>query len=122
MRFWWGVRDGVVHRWRKALGVTRTNNDGSKRLIRADSEWGAERQREKRLAPERVERRRRTGRELNLGRYLRQGYHGPRRTKAEVALLGRMSDENVARRTRRTVNAVRQKREAPARSRRASRN
>jgi hypothetical protein len=24
--YWWGVSQGVVQRWRKALGVTRTNN------------------------------------------------------------------------------------------------
>jgi hypothetical protein len=37
---WWGVSEGVVWRWRKALGVTRTNNEGSRRLIRAASERG----------------------------------------------------------------------------------
>ena len=26
IRFRWGVSEGVVHRWRRALGVTRTNN------------------------------------------------------------------------------------------------
>src|SRR5438876_8820403 len=31
--YWWGVTEGVVWRWRKALGVTRTNNEGSQRLI-----------------------------------------------------------------------------------------
>ena len=36
-------------------------------------------------------------------------------TKAEVKLLGRVPDEEVARRTRRTVDAVRQKRQALAR-------
>ena len=40
--FWWGVSDGVIHRWRRALGVTRTSNEGSQRLIRAASELGAE--------------------------------------------------------------------------------
>jgi hypothetical protein len=36
---------GVAHRWRKPLGVTRTSNDGSQRLIHAASERGAERER-----------------------------------------------------------------------------
>src|SRR5947207_708658 len=26
---WWGVSEGVVWRWRKVLGVTRTNNKGT---------------------------------------------------------------------------------------------
>jgi hypothetical protein len=56
-------------------------------------------------------RRRRTARELDLGRHLRKGYHGPRWTPAELALLGNLADEEVARRTGRTVNAVRQQRE-----------
>jgi hypothetical protein len=54
---------------------------------------------------------------LGLGRYLQKGYHGPWWTKAEVALLGRVSDEEVARRTGRSVYAVRQKREALRRHR-----
>ena len=74
-------------------------------------------QRGKALTPEQVERRRRTACELDLGRYLPKGYHGPWWTKAEVALLGRVPDEEVARRTGRTVNAVRQKREILKRQR-----
>ena len=64
-----------------------------------------------------MERRRRTAHELDLGRYLPTGYQGPRWTKAEVALLGRLPDEELARRTGRSVNAVRQKREASSRHR-----
>jgi hypothetical protein len=32
VRYWWGVSEGVVHRWRKFLDVTRTNNPGTHRL------------------------------------------------------------------------------------------
>src|SRR5262249_9752796 len=42
LRFWWGVSTRVVRRWRQALGVTCTNNEGSQRLIRAASQRGAE--------------------------------------------------------------------------------
>jgi hypothetical protein len=111
VQFWWGVSWRVVKGWRRALGVTRTNNEGTRRRIRAASELGAAQQRGKRLSPEQVERRRRTAKELGLGRYLRPGYHGPWWTKAEEALLGRLPDEEVARRSGRSVNAVRQKRE-----------
>jgi hypothetical protein len=40
-RHWWGVSGGVVHRWRRALGVTRTNNAGTRRLMLAASAKGA---------------------------------------------------------------------------------
>jgi hypothetical protein len=40
--FWWGVSEGVVWRWRKALGVTRTDNAGSHRLIRASASAGGQ--------------------------------------------------------------------------------
>jgi hypothetical protein len=69
------------------------------------------------LPHEQVERRRRTALELGLGRHLKTGYHGPWWTKAEMALLGRVPDEEVARRTGRSVNAARVKRESLGRPR-----
>jgi hypothetical protein len=62
------------------------------------------------LSPEEVERRRQTTRELVLGRNLRPRYHGEWWTAEEVALLGVLTDAEGARRTGRTVNAVRVKR------------
>jgi hypothetical protein len=88
-------------------------------LIRAASERGAEQLRGRPLSPEQVERRRRTAKEQNLGRFLHKGYPGRWWTKAEVRLLGKVPDEEVARRTGRSVDAVRQKREKLARARRA---
>jgi hypothetical protein len=61
----------------------------------------------KRLPPEQVERHRQTAVEKNLAQYLVTGYHGPRRTEADIALLGTMPDEEVGRRTGRTAPAVR---------------
>jgi hypothetical protein len=68
VRWWWGVSVGVVWRWRKALGVTRATNEGSRRLIRAAAEKGAAAQRGVPLPAEQVERRRQTALELDLGR------------------------------------------------------
>jgi hypothetical protein len=96
VRYWWGVSAGVVWRWRKALGVTKINNAGSQRLVRAAAEKGAATLRGVPLTPEQVERRRRTALELDLGRHLITGYHGPRWTEQETALLGRLSDAEVA--------------------------
>ena len=106
---WWGVSEGVIHRWRRALGVTRTNNPGSRRLILAAAEQGAEAVAAREWTDEeRVRRRLRV--ELGLARYLPKGYHGPRWTAKELALLGRLRDKEVARRTSRSAGPVRQRR------------
>ena len=47
---------------------------------------------------------------LNLGRFLKSGYHGPLWTPEQVALLGTMLDEEVAVRIGRSVTGVRLKR------------
>ncbi len=39
---WWGVGVRVVWQWRKALGVGRTDNEGTPRLIQGSAEKGAE--------------------------------------------------------------------------------
>jgi hypothetical protein len=77
----------------------------------AASEAGATVMRGAALPPEQVKRRRRTALELGLGRNLHLGYHGPRWTEEDVALPGVLRDGEVARKTGRSVNAVRQKRE-----------
>jgi hypothetical protein len=104
---WWGVSQRAVWAWRRALGVGRADSEGSRRLIRCAAEKGAARLRGKSLPPEQVERRRRTAIEKGLGRNLVTGYHGPRWTKRQLRLLGKMSDDQAARRTGRTPNAVR---------------
>jgi hypothetical protein len=42
LRYWWGVRVGVVARWRKAFGVERMDSPGSAHLIQAAAEKGAQ--------------------------------------------------------------------------------
>jgi hypothetical protein len=102
-----GVGVKTVWRWRRSLGVTRTNNPGTNALMRQASEKGASVVRGQQLSEEQVERRRRTALELNLGRMLRPGYHGPRWSEEQLGLLGTMMDEEVAQATGRSVNAVR---------------
>jgi hypothetical protein len=46
---------------------------------------------------------------LNLARHLRPRYRGDEWTEAEIKLLGQLPDDEVARRTGRTVEAVRVK-------------
>jgi hypothetical protein len=92
------------------LGVDGwTGTEGTRRLVRAAAEKGAAGFRGKSLPPEQVERRRQTARELNLGQYLDPA-HGQGWSKAELRLLGKVSDAEVADRTVRSVNGVRVKR------------
>jgi hypothetical protein len=105
--YWWGVSQGAVARWRKALGVGRSDSPGTRRLVKAASEAGAATQRGRRLPAEQVERRRRMSRELNLARHLRPGYHGPRWSAEDLALLGTAADADVGAQVGRTVGAVR---------------
>jgi hypothetical protein len=63
------------------------------------------------LPPEQLEQRCRTAREKNLVQYIIPGYHGPWWPRDELALLGALPDDEVARRTGRSCNAVRVKRD-----------
>jgi hypothetical protein len=107
VRWWWRVGVKAVWKWRRSLAVTRTNNPGTNTLMREASEKGASQLRGKVLSEDAVERRRRTAIELNLGRMLRHGYHGPRWTDEELGLLGEAADAEVAQATGRSVTAVR---------------
>jgi hypothetical protein len=111
IRYWWGASAAVVRNWRKALDVTRTDNEGSQRLIRAAAEAGAKVMKAREWTDEERERRRQVNAELGLAANLVLGYHGPLWTPEDISLLGQVPDAHVARRTGRTVGAVRQKRE-----------
>jgi hypothetical protein len=111
IRHWWRVGVTLVWRWRKALGVGRMDSEGSRRLIQAAAEAGADVLRGVPLSEEECARRSRTNREKGLKRHLHPGYHGPRWTPAEVALLGTLPDDALAAQVGKTPGAVRQKRE-----------
>jgi hypothetical protein len=106
LRHWWQVSEGVVWRWRRAFGVGRRDSEGSRRLIQAAAEAGAEVLRGVPLSAQECARRSRTSRELGLKRHLHPGYHGPRWTPEELALLGTLPDEEVAVRVGKTPGAV----------------
>jgi hypothetical protein len=110
VRFWWGVAPGVVQQWRRFLDVTGTNNPGTHRLQRANAHAGGDAAKAKEWTEAERQGKREIAERLDLGRHLRHGYHGPRWTKAERALLGKLPDAQVARRTGRTAAAVRVKR------------
>jgi hypothetical protein len=109
--FWWGVGCNTVWSWRKALGVEgRDGTEGSRRLIQAAAEKGADQVRGKPLSPEQVEQRRRTARALNLGQYLEVARQKRAWPAKHLSLLGKLPDAEVAARTGRSANGVRQKR------------
>jgi hypothetical protein len=110
--FWWGASHTAVGNWRRALGVSCIANEGTARLIQASAEKGAEAVKAREWTEEKRERRRQAAVEQALGQYLTPGYHGPRWSAKDIALLGTIPDEEVARLTGRRVRAVRQKREA----------
>jgi hypothetical protein len=64
--YWWGVDQGVVWRWRKALGVTRTNNEGSRLLNQAAAAAGGEAMRKRGLSDEECDERSLAAVRLNL--------------------------------------------------------
>jgi hypothetical protein len=108
--YWWSASSEAVKRWRRVLGVGRTDNEGTRRLMRAAAEKGGEAARGREFTDEECDERSRRVLRLNLARYLHKGYHGPRWTPAQLRLLGRYPDEVVAAKVGRTVGAVRSKR------------
>jgi hypothetical protein len=104
---WWAASQRAVWAWRKALGVNRTDNEGTARLILASAEKGAEAVKERGWPDEERERCRQINAEMGLAQNLVLGYHGPLWTPEDIALLGTVPDEKVARKTGRTVEAVR---------------
>jgi hypothetical protein len=109
--YWWGASSEAVKRGRRVLGVGRTDNEGTVRLMRAAAEKGAAELRGKELPAEEVERRRQTALELDLAQHLQKGYHGPWWTAKDLALLRKLPDDEVAARVGRTTEAVRSQRQ-----------
>jgi hypothetical protein len=109
--FWWRASSSAVNDWRRALGVTRAGNEGTARLVLAAGRQGAEAVRAHEWTEDERDRRRHVNAQKGLAANLILGFHGDWWTPEEIVLLGTVPDGRVARRTRRTVNAVRQKRQ-----------
>jgi hypothetical protein len=106
LRYWWGVSNKTVAKWRKALGVNRRNNEGSQVLICAATTKARSAQ-----EPVRSTEYRQRQRE-NLRRRRLQGSApelamGKRWTSDEKSLLGTMPDREVASRTGHPLSSVR---------------
>jgi hypothetical protein len=99
-----------VRAWRKFLDVTRTNNPGTHRLVKANAQAGADSLKAMEWTDAECDVKSELARHLNLGQYIKPGYHGPWWTAKEKRLQGKLPDAEVARRTGRTIGAVRVKR------------
>jgi hypothetical protein len=108
---WWRVTATVVCCWRRAFGVTKINNEGSNRLVRAAAADGAEAVKQKEWTAEERDAKRRLALANNHARHLRGVVREDTWTAEEIALLGQLPDAVVARKIHRTVSAVSQKRE-----------
>jgi len=96
LRHWWGVGERAVWKWRRALGVGRTDNPGSARLIRAASQKGADEMKRKEWPAQAREQRRERAVAGNYAARLQPGYHGPRWTKPlQVAAPGGGSQQRA---------------------------
>jgi hypothetical protein len=116
IRYWWGVSNLTVSRWRRALGVNRKNNVGSRALIRAAMNKARATQ-----APVRSQAYRQKQRDNIIRRRLAgaapESATSKAWTLAHKDLLGTMPDRDVAARTGHppsSVRTVRQKLGIPA--------
>jgi hypothetical protein len=110
LRFWWGVGEKLVWKWRRALGVGRTDNPGSARLIRAASQKGADEMKRKDWPAQARQQRRERAVVGNYAALLQPGYHGPRWTRGQLVLLGTDADKVIAARIGKSRDAVRAQR------------
>jgi hypothetical protein len=115
LQHWFGISEHRVWSWRKAFGVSRCGTEGSRRLHGELSERGAEATRGQKQSAQHVLQRVLTRRAYGVKPPNRWAETG--RKPEELALLGTLPDEELARRTGRTANAVRlarTRREIPA--------
>jgi hypothetical protein len=88
----WGVQLGVVWRWCMALGVTRTNNARTHRLMLEACLAGAEAVKAREWTDADLDAKSALARRLKLARHLHAGHHGPWWTAAQWKLLGNLQD------------------------------
>lgn len=105
--YWFGVGTHAVWHWRKALGVTRTNNPATHSLTVEAATQGGAASAERGITTEERQLRSRNARRLKLISHARAVEARRHWTPEELALLGTVSDEDVAARIGRGVDAVR---------------
>jgi hypothetical protein len=104
--YWWGIGRMTVAKWRKALGVNKINNEGSHLLVIDATARAREVAFRTELSAQERERRSRLASLVRPGDFSPRVTYGVEWTPEALALLGTMTDPEVARRTGHTVNAV----------------
>ena len=110
---WWGVSEGVVWRWRKALGVDGpAGTRGSRLAITGAARKGAEAVKQREFTEEERQAKREMALRLNLGRHAAASPKVNAWTAEELALLAdpTLSNSEIALRIGRSWRAVWQKR------------
>jgi hypothetical protein len=105
LKHWFGVSTHTVWSWRRAFGVGHWDTEGSKQLHQEVSARGADATRGRRLSEEtirqRVQTRKKRGCPPPIGRWAEEGWK-----PEEVALLGTLPDDDLARRLGRSPGSV----------------
>jgi hypothetical protein len=112
IRHWWGVGEGAVWRWRKALGVTRLSNEQTRELHRSAGRAAGAAMKARVWTAEEREARQQQALKQNTAARLEKHRPSPRWRKWELKLLGKLADVEVAGRTGRSPTAVRKRRAA----------
>lgn len=107
IQYWWRVGKTTVAKWRKALGVSKKNNDGTRLLVSAATAKARQAAREAGVSGEECRRRSQSARQRRLWEFSPDVTYGKQWTQEDIALLGTMSDPEVVGRTGHTLNAVR---------------
>jgi hypothetical protein len=115
LMYWWDVGEAAVWAWRRAFGVSQFGTDGSKRLHEITVAKAAAKTRGKPLSAEaRAKMHRAAVKRADLAGLLERArakrWAGRGWTRAQIALLGTMPDDELVARTGRTVGAVRVRR------------
>jgi hypothetical protein len=110
--YWWGVAQNTVVRWRRALDVTRKNNEGTQVLIRAATAQATLAAQEYVFTAEEREVRRQRAHTFRIWEASPPVTYGVAWTPDAVALLGTLPDHIVGERTGHSRNAVHIKRKS----------
>jgi hypothetical protein len=105
--YWWGVSPPTVVKWRKALGISRMSNPGSRILIEVALSRARDERERGGPTPEYRQKQREHMLRRRLWELAPRVTRGKEWTAQERMLLGTMTDGEVARRTGHPLKSVR---------------
>jgi hypothetical protein len=105
--YWWGAAGKTVAWWRRTLGVKLADPEGSQRLYHAALLARIAGLKAKEWTDAELDARAEQAKRLNQGRFLRANPPRPLWTRAELRLLGKLPDADLAKKIGRAESAVR---------------